>query len=344
MNYYMAPMEGLTTCVFRSAFHRYYGGIDKYFTPFLCNRHMSSREKNDILPEHNSGMCTIPQILTNRPEDFLSLCQDLASYGYDTVNLNLGCPSGTVVTKGRGAGFLAFPDKLDAFLDEIFSKCPLSISIKTRIGMEQESEWETILSIYQKYPIAELIIHPRLQKEGYGGQPHLAAYKKAEEMLSCPLCYNGDITSPATQEKTLFSLPGIQTVMIGRGLLRNPLLPALLCDENADSSAGSLAATEPAVLSAEEPVMPVTKTQDPSSTGAVVSTLKDFHDTLLDGYLSIMSGDMNTLYKMKDLWTFLGQSFDGAEKYLKAIRKARTVSDYRLAVNAVFRTCPYRPD
>ena len=70
MNYYMAPMEGLTTYIFRNAFHQYYGGIDKYFTPFLCNRHMSSREKNDILPEHNSGMCTIPQILTNRAEDF----------------------------------------------------------------------------------------------------------------------------------------------------------------------------------------------------------------------------------------------------------------------------------
>lgn len=312
MNYYMAPMEGLTTYIFRSAFHQYYGGIDKYFTPFLCNRHMSSREKNDILPEHNSGMCTIPQILTNRAEDFLSLCQDLASYGYDTVNLNLGCPSGTVVAKGRGAGFLAYPDKLDAFLYEIFSRCPLSISIKTRIGMEQESEWDTLLSIYQKYPIAELIIHPRLQKEGYGGIPHLSAYKKAEEILSCPLCYNGDIISPATQEKTLTVLPGIKTIMIGRGLLKNPLLPSLLRLEN-------------------------------TAAGDAVSTLKDFHDTILEGYLSIMSGDMNTLYKMKDLWTFLGQSFDGADKYLKAIRKARTVADYRLAANAVFRTCPYRP-
>lgn len=126
---------------------------------------MSSRERNDILPEHNEGMTVIPQILTNQAEDFLSLTKELREYGYDTVNLNLGCPSGTVVAKRRGSGLLAWPNTLDAFLDEIFSSCDCRISIKTRLGTTDTDEWEDLLTVYDKYPLEELIIHPRIQKD-----------------------------------------------------------------------------------------------------------------------------------------------------------------------------------
>ena len=67
----------------------------------------------------------------------------MQEYGYNEVNLNLGCPSKTVVTKGRGAGFLDRPDELDKFLDEIFRKCDVKISIKTRLGMDAPDEFET---------------------------------------------------------------------------------------------------------------------------------------------------------------------------------------------------------
>ena len=179
MKYYLAPMEGLTTYNFRTNWNRCYGGMDKYFTPFISNRHMNSRERNDVLPEHNVGMYTVPQILTNKAEEFLSLAEQLAGYGYHEVNLNLGCPSGTVVARNRGAGFLGTPRELETFLDEIFEKCPLKISIKTRIGMECPDEWAPLLKIYQKFPMKELIIHPRLQKEGYKGTPHLEAFAEA---------------------------------------------------------------------------------------------------------------------------------------------------------------------
>ena len=134
MQFYLAPMEGLTGYVYRNAYHKYFPAADRYFTPFITNKKMSSRERNDILPEHNEGMTVIPQILTNQAEDFLSLTKELREYGYDTVNLNLGCPSGTVVAKRRGSGLLAWPNTLDAFLDEIFSSCDCRISIKTRLG------------------------------------------------------------------------------------------------------------------------------------------------------------------------------------------------------------------
>lgn len=311
MKYYLAPMEGLTTYTFRTVWNTYYGGMDKYFTPFISNRRMNSRERNDILPEHNEGMHTVPQILTNRSDEFLALAGQLADYGYTCVNLNLGCPSGTVVSRNRGAGFLSVPRELDRFLAEIFSKCPIRISVKTRIGVEDPEEWRLLLAIYENYPMEELIIHPRLQQEGYAGTPHMEAFAEAASRLTCPLCYNGDITSPASLMRLRERFPNLETVMLGRGILQNPAL--------------------------------LSQIKSPTSCDAELSTLRAFHDTLLSRYREIMSGDTNTLYKMKDLWTFLGRSFSDADRHLKKIKKADSISDYNIAVGNLFRECEFHP-
>ena len=79
------------------------------------------------------------------------------------------------------------PQKLDRFLDAVFEKCNLEISIKTRIGMEDPEEFETILPIYNKYPLKELIIHPRVQKEFYKNTPKLDTYAWAVEHSEHPL-------------------------------------------------------------------------------------------------------------------------------------------------------------
>lgn len=307
MKYYLAPMEGITTYNFRRAYHKYYGGVEKYFTPFIASRKLSSRERNDILPEHNEGMNVVPQILTNRAEEFLSIANTVAAYGYRTVNLNLGCPSGTVTAKKRGAGFLGVPKELEQFLDEIFDKCPLGISIKTRIGVEDVGEWDELLELFGRYPMEELIIHPRLQREGYGGQVHLEAFEAAVGKRKIPLCYNGDLvsldeddTSYGTLGWIISRFPDVDTVMIGRGLLQRP---GLLTGD---------------------------------FTGAA---LRAFHDEILEGYTQIMSGDTNTLYKMKELWTFMSQGFEASEKHLKKIRKAGNLQEYRVAVDNIFREC-----
>lgn len=312
LKFYLAPMEGLTTYIFRRAYHKYFGGIDKYFTPFIAGRSLSSRERNEILPEHNTGMKLVPQILTNRTDEFLEIAGQIADYGYDAVNLNLGCPSGTVTSKKRGAGFLEFPDELRNFLDEIYTECPIKISIKTRIGISDLSEWERILQVYAEFPIEELIIHPRLQRGFYKGQPHRDAFRRAQELLSVPLCYNGDIVSGESLAALLEELPSVDTVMIGRGILQRPELPAQLkADVRADSTENML------------------------------STLRAFHDELLEGYQAIMSGDQPTLHKMKDFWTFFSSGFESPEKYLKKIRKAVKISDYRAAVNELLQSCRY---
>ena len=207
MQFYLAPMEGLTGYVYRNAYHKYFPAADRYFTPFITNKKMSSRERNDILPEHNEGMTVIPQILTNQAEDFLSLTKELREYGYDTVNLNLGCPSGTVVAKRRGSGLLAWPNTLDAFLDEIFSSCDCRISIKTRLGTTDTDEWEDLLTVYDKYPLEELIIHPRIQKDFYKFTPRMECYRTAYETSRHSLCYNGDIFSHGDFQKLCSDFP-----------------------------------------------------------------------------------------------------------------------------------------
>lgn len=216
MKYYLAPMEGLTGYVFRRAYHNHFHNIDKYFTPFIVNKKMSNKEIRDIHPDNNKGMEVVPQIMSNRVDDFLSVTKELTTYGYDTVNLNLGCPSGTVTAKRRGAGFLAVPDQLEEFLAEIYEKSTVKISIKTRIGMKDEGEWERILQIYEKFPIEELIIHPRLQADFYRGGVRMDTYQKAVETINVPLCYNGDIDSVEKYEEFCKAFPQTERIMIDR--------------------------------------------------------------------------------------------------------------------------------
>lgn len=306
MKYDLAPMEGITTYIYRSTFEKYYGGISRYYTPFLASMHLSSREKNEVLPEHNEGMTLIPQILSNRADEFLEITKALQAYGYDTVNLNLGCPSGTVVSKHRGSGFLAVPEELDAFLAEIFDKCPLKISVKTRIGISDESEWEDILKVYEKYPIAELIIHTRLQKDFYKlpTRPHTFA---AARRLGIPLCYNGDITSPETQQAALTVDPRIDRFMLGRGIIADPELIE--------------------TLSSQSPARDKDR-------------LQSFLTDICDRYLAEMSGgERNTLYKLKEIWVYLGSLFVDAEKYVKKIKKANRLTEYEAAMRSLFDNC-----
>lgn len=304
MKFYMAPMEGLTGYVFRSAYQRHFHNIDRYFTPFINNAKMNHREVADILPEHNAGMEVIPQILTNRVEDFVAVSKALGEYGYEEVNLNLGCPSGTVVSKGRGSGFLAMPEELDRFLDGIFSRCPLKISIKTRIGKLDAADWEELLAIYEKYPMTELIIHPRIQRDFYKNTPDMEAFAKAEEMSSHPLCYNGDVFSVEDYERVTKRFPSVERMMLGRGILMNPGL----IDE----------------INGKE--------------GVNAKELCAFHDEVMEGYLAVMSGERNTLFRMKELWSYLGERFPDGEKALKRLRKATRIPEYQAAVSEVLQS------
>ena len=334
MQIYLAPLEGITTYVYRRAYEHHFGGADRYFTPFIVNKKMAKKEIEGILPENNPGKMLIPQIMSNKAEDFVQVAKEIASYGYDIVNLNLGCPSGTVVSKKRGAGFLAYPDELDAFLSEVYDKCPIKISIKTRIGLEDECEWEQLLSIYEKYPMEELIIHPRLRSDFYKGAIRKDAFAKALEQIPVPVCYNGEIHSVEDYVRIKEDFPQINRIMIGRGLLRHPELIAQI---------RSLESGNP-IEDARK--MPLFNCCD-GENGEIVAEeafavewkrrMRGFHDEAYEGYKEIMSGDRNTLFKMKELWSYMGEAFPGAEKQIKQIKKANHLRDYEIAVNTIFR-------
>lgn len=312
----MAPMEGLTGYVYRRAHHAYFAPLDTYYTPFISNKKLGSRERHDVLPEHNGGMHVIPQILTNRADDFLEIEKQLYEYGYREVNLNLGCPSGTVTAKGRGAGFLAYPEELSKFLDQIYSKTRMKISVKTRIGISSEEEWPQLLTLFNQFPIDHLIIHPRLLQDFYKGYPHMDAYQYAKEHSLSPIFYNGDIHFVDKWNEIKGGL-GIQTkgVMLGRGLLMNPALAEEINHEMEEgvSEKRNVEKTLPS------------------------ERLKKFHDAILDGYCEEMSGDRNVLFKMKELWVYLGNGIQASPKLLKQIKKSNSVREYKIASDAIFR-------
>lgn len=308
MQFELAPMEGVTTYLYRSAYHRHFTPADKYFTPFIApnmNKGLNHRERNDVLPEHNQGQHLIPQILTNRADYFLTTCRDLAELGYTEVNLNLGCPSGTVVAKNKGSGFLSQPEELERFLDEIFEQSPLRISIKTRIGRYSEEEWPRLLELFCRYPCTELIVHPRIQKDYYKNTPRWDAFLLAMERAPFPVTYNGDLFSKEQLQAAQNACPKLETVMLGRGLLCNPWLMGGTPDKH---------------------------------------TLEEFHGELFEGYQQIMFGDGPTLCKMKGVWTYLIQMFTNYQGYQKVIRKTRHLSEYQSTVNALFRNEDLIPD
>lgn len=309
MKYYLAPLEGITTYICRNVYHNLFYPMDKYFTPFIVPRmkkSMSSREINDILPEHNENMYVVPQLLTNRAEDFIKASHKLMDYGYQEINLNLGCPSGTVVSKGRGAGFLAHPDELRVFLDQIFSELPIRISIKTRIGMESPEEFEYLLEIFNQFPLEELIIHPRIREDYYKNKPNLAVFGEAMEHSRCPVCYNGDVFTKENYGNLIEAFPKLETVMLGRGIIVNPNLREELSEELCSET-------------------------------EKYQKIKEFHARIYEAYRGTSLGDSNVLFKMKELWTYMIHSFPSCEKYWKKIKKADSCRVYEAVVNALFR-------
>lgn len=305
MKLYLAPLEGITGWIYRNAVRECFGGFDKYFIPFIRPNqmgHLSSREKQDILPENNRYMYAVPQILTNRADDFVRTAEALKNYGYDEINLNLGCPSKTVVSKGRGAGFLADPVQLDQFLNDIFCRCRVRISIKTRIGVEDPSEFQQLLEVYNKYPVDELIIHPRVQKDFYKNIPNWDVFGKAQKSAAIPLCYNGDVKDQNGLNKITERFPGLERVMMGRGVLADPALARKL--------KGGKAADK--------------------------DELRSFHDLVYEGYCREMSGERTVLYKMKEMWFYLAPAFTNSRVYAKKIKKAEKCRVYEAIIEELF--------
>lgn len=334
IKFYFAPMEGVTGYTLRNVHHACYPGMDAYFTPFIApNQHhaVNPKEHRDVVQTNNAGVPIIPQVLTNKPELFLWAARELKeTYGYHEVNLNLGCPSKTVVSKHKGSGFLEDTEKLNRFFNEVFTEVEAAssqsepgtpenrypkISVKTRLGVDSVEEFADILKVYNQYPLSELIIHARVQKEFYKGVPHLDVFKDAVKETKHFLCYNGDLWNLEDYIRVRKLFPTVKKFMIGRPLMANPeLVQELQAYEECLASGGEW-------------------------TGYAVSMekLKKFHDRLLKGYLLQMQGDgNNVLFKMKELWGFLGRQFPEEERMVKKIVKANKIEEYERLADELF--------
>lgn len=307
MKFYFAPMEGLTGYIYRNAHHCFFGQqITKYFAPFIVANQSESfktKEINDLLPEHNEGLRLIPQLLTNNAGDFIQTSKRIHALGYDEINLNLGCPSGTVVAKYRGSGFLAKREQLDYFLEEIFSHNMTKISVKTRIGKDDPEEFYELIEIFNKYPMEELIIHPRIQQDYYKNKPNLGIFRDAISLSKNPVVYNGDICTVRDYEDFCVEFPQVDTMMLGRGLIANPGLI------------------------------------DEITNGRKIDKviLRAFHDSIYEGYKQVLYGDRNVLFRMKEIWFYMLPLFTDNAKYGKQIKKAERCHDYEVAVEGLFR-------
>lgn len=310
MKLYFAPMEGLGQYRYRKILNRHFPGADRYFSPFVAPQldgKMMNREMNDINPGNNEGVHLIPQILANRAEAFLNGAKVIADLGYQEINLNLGCPSGTVTKRGRGSGFLKTELRMELidFLDEIFAKSPVPLSIKTRLGYEDPDDFYRLIEIFASYPLTELIIHPRTTKEMYGGTVHRDLFFDATKDVNIPIGYNGDIRSKEDYQ-TLLELEEsgtIDSVMIGRGALLNPGIFSELIGKEAPTGEQLLA----------------------------------FHHDLYDEYKLWLQADAQLLQKLKEVWSFHGAYYKDCEKELKAIKKAKTSGEYWIAVNQIIK-------
>ena len=204
MQYYFAPLEGLTDRIYRQLHHAFFPGVDRYYMPFLSptvHRALTPREAKELPPADSLGYCAIPQLLTKNADDFTWMAQQCADLGYREVNLNLGCPSGTVTAKGKGSGMLRDLDSLDSFLYDIYRQAPLPISVKTRIGFSDPEEFPALLEIFNRYPICQLTIHPRTRTAFYKGPVSMESFAYAVKHSKAPLCFNGDLNSIAQIQK-----------------------------------------------------------------------------------------------------------------------------------------------
>ena len=313
MQLYYAPMEGLTSCLYRQVHARMFPGLDRYYAPFLAPDSLGNcrtRELKELLPEHNAGIELIPQLLCAAPGPFLAAAEQLRDMGYTRVNLNAGCPSGTVVPKHKGAGMLADLQALDAFLDQVFSRCPMEVSVKTRLGLESTEEFEAILEVYNRYPLSELIIHARDRAGMYKSVPDHAAFTHAFQRSRCPVCYNGNLFAPGDLDAVSRENPGLERFMLGRGLAADPALGRRIRGGDA----------------------------------LHLSELREFLTQLRETMLAAGLSEHHCLARLKELWYYLIALFPDSRRGAKAINKAQKLSDYRQAVEALLREGSFDPE
>jgi tRNA-dihydrouridine synthase B len=304
----LAPLRGVTDAIFRDTLALHFRGFDRAVAPFIssvCGRRVKTSHLRDILPKNNRRLPLVPQVLSKEADEFITMADAIARLGYDTVNWNLGCPYPMVARKGRGSGLLPHPERIDAFLERVMSAISIHLSVKIRLGRFDSTEIVDLLPVFNRYPLAEVTIHPRTGVQMYTGKVDLERFARCLSGLQHPVVFNGDITGVGRQRSLAKRFPGVKGWMIGRGAVRNPFI--------AES-----------IRSGGQPILDR------------MARFRRFHDDLYRRYADRLHGPAHLLDRMKGLWGYFGGAFDEGRTLVKAIRKCRKTAQYEQLVSAFF--------
>lgn len=299
-----SPLQSFTEFRFRNAFDKYFGGIDTYYAPYIrLNGKMLIKPnyERDLLPKNNSVKELIPQVMTNDADEFLFVSKYVQSLGYNELNWNLGCPYPMVTKRCMGSGLINDPARIDAVLQRVHNESDIIVSMKMRMGYEHAAEILDVLPVLDKYPIKNIAIHARIGKQLYKGGVDLDSFTNCFDTRH-KIYYNGDITTVEGFRKMQSLFPEIDHWMIGRGLIADPFLPAMIKANSTD--------------------YPVDR----------VAVFQKFIDTIFEDYASALSGKSHVLTKMTSFWEYFAETFPNPHKTFKKIKKAKTIEAYHAAV------------
>ena len=312
----LAPMRGVTTVHYRRAFAQHFQGLDIEMAPFISTvgaDRINPKLLKDVLPENNSGLPLIPQLIGNKADDFVQMAGALHDLGYNEINWNLGCPHKPIRRKKRGSGLLPHPDLVEALLDPICARSPCRISVKVRLGVADSSELMKLIPVLNRFPLSEVVIHPRTAEQMYTGSVDLDAFEAAFHALERPVCYNGDITDRPFFQSLEKRFPTLKRFMLGRGLLTNPFLCEQIKRENPNL---------------ENPIQRIAA----------------FHEALVTSYESVLHGDHPVLGKMKEFWTYQSIPLSNGRKLFKKLKKSQHLASYKALVNEYLAEAEWAPE
>ena len=346
----LGPFQGITDAPFRNVFKRHFGGIDKYYTPFFTGIHKEEHAKNlqseEIDPRCNDVETLTPQILSTDAEEILRFAKQCKALGYKEINLNMGCPFPRVANKKRGCGLLPYPDKVETVLERIFEEIDIKFSVKCRLGYFSPDEIDAIIPIFNRFPLSELIIHPRIGKQLYKGEADVERFKALIPYINAPLVYNGDIFSvecfgrvqgiindgPSTDSRTCKL---VNQFMLGRGILTNPFLAegikaSVIARRNDEAiqKSGSLDCFVPR--------------NDAKRQSEKAERLHNYVLDLYEDRLHHAGGSPKVLGRMKELWSYLMNSFEEPQVVWRKIKKINALKEYEEAVETVFKEMAIR--
>ena len=225
MEIHFAPLQGYTDSIFRKLHTEIFGGVDKYYTPFIRVERGDFRKKDIRELPDETELCTIPQIIAStKPEDIEKMVAMLEEKGYKEVNINMGCPFPMIAKHGMGSGLLADKESVKAMIKVLEAHPSMQFSLKTRLGYDNENQIFEMTDIINSFPFTEVTMHPRIAKDQYSGDINHQKFAEFAKVCKHPLIYNGDVTTLDDINKISTVYPTLKGIMIGRGLLMNPAL------------------------------------------------------------------------------------------------------------------------